>query len=97
MTAREATLWLKSAHTIAELQQMNFFDLRSFLMEVQSGIGRNTLPQECIAFSEHVDTVAITADQLETGYNFLCRLGLGLGLVACSHKTFEPGRLFASR
>jgi hypothetical protein len=24
-------------------------------------------------------------------------LGLGLGLVACSHKTFEPGRLFASR
>jgi len=24
-------------------------------------------------------------------------LGVGLGLVACSHKTFEPGRLFASR
>ena len=30
------------------------------------------MPQECIAFSEHVDTVAVTAEQLETGYNFLC-------------------------
>jgi hypothetical protein len=73
MTAREAALWLKSAHSIAELQQMNFYDLPSFLGEVQSGIGRKVLPRECIAFSEHVDTVAITAEQLETGYNFLCR------------------------
>jgi hypothetical protein len=45
------------------------------------------------------DAARVAAEPLVgvVGLELASSVQVGLGLVACSHKTFEPGRLFASR